>query len=696
MDPEPHADRDESLDNIVLSYLQAAEGGSPPDRAELLKRHPDLAGPLEAFFADLDLLGRLVAPLAACAAGAQVAPAAQGAVADQMGGRQTISLPADARATVAMPAGGEAPAAPPDFAGRTIGDFELLSLLGKGGMGVVYKAREKSLGRIVALKMILAGAQARPADRERLRAEALAVARLEHPNIVRIYAVGEHDGLPYLALEYVEGGSLADEVETTRKPTDAARLVRALAEAMQVVHAAGIIHRDLKPGNVLLAKDGTPKLTDFGLAKRLDADVGATLSGTILGTPSYMPPEQAQGRIAEVGPRSDVYALGAILYELLVGRPPFKGVSLVDTLMQVSQAEPVAPRQLQPAVPRDLETICLTCLHKEPARRYDSAGALTADLGRFLEGQPILARPTGAGERLLKWARRRPATAALLFVSALALAVVFGMVVWFNRELRAELERTEAAATLRLAERIDSDLRQLARTPEMMAATLEQRPDWTEAQLDAWMRAALGKDSKLFGTTVAFEPRQFDPQREDFALYAYRKEGGLATKQLKPPDYKLYRTWPWYTRPKQQGGPVWSEPFEDEGGGNIPMITYSVPLRRDGKFVGVVTADLSIGYFQVLHGWLADLKMGEGSYGFVVSREGRFISHPSAAYRLPLKITEADDFQADDELRSLSARLLREERGTATGVDPYLGRSARFHFARIPSAGWTFVAVVGD
>jgi WD40 repeat protein len=317
-----------------------------------------------------------------------------------------------------------------------VAGYEILGELGRGGMGVVYRARQVGLNRLVALKMILAGSHAGADDLARFRAEAEAVAALQHPNIVQIHEVGERDGLPYFSLELVEGGSLADRLNGTPWPArPAAELVAALARAMQYAHSRGVVHRDLKPANVLLATlQAAPKITDFGLAKQLDSAVGRTRTGAILGTPSYMAPEQAGGPRKEVGPPADVYALGAILYELLTGRPPFRAETPLDTILQVLDTEPVPPSRLQPTVARDLETICLKCLQKEPRRRYASAGELADDLQRFLEDRPILARPTTAWERLTKWARRRPAVAALTLVSAITATVAFALVTWLWRD----------------------------------------------------------------------------------------------------------------------------------------------------------------------------------------------------------------------------------------------------------------------
>jgi WD40 repeat protein/serine/threonine protein kinase len=348
--------------------------------------------------------------------------------------------------------------------------YEILGVLGKGGMGVVFKAWQRKLKRIVALKMIRGGETGgrfygpSDSDRRRFRTEAEAIARVNHPHIVHVYEVGEIDPrsgqarievgrqngavvaadpelppVPYMVLEFCPGGSLAARLDgTPLPPTEAARLVVCLSQGMEAAHRAHIIHRDLKPANVLLTESDTPKIADFGLAKKLvenpaDREGGthpATVTTTIMGTPSYMAPEQAAGRQAEIGPSSDIYALGAILYELLTGRPPFKAASVMDTVMQVLNDEPVPPRRLQPKVPFDLETICLKCLQKESVKRYPSAEALAADLQRYLDGKPIEARPVGTGERIVKWARRRPGLALMSALCVLTAAVSFALVSW--------------------------------------------------------------------------------------------------------------------------------------------------------------------------------------------------------------------------------------------------------------------------
>ncbi len=326
-----------------------------------------------------------------------------------------------------------------------IGGYDILQRLGEGGMGVVYKARHCGLNRLVALKMIRGGSQARADHFLRFRVEAESVARLHHPNIIQIYDIGEAGGLPYVAFEVLEGGSMEQRLAGNPQPgRQAAELVMTLARAVQVAHEAGIIHRDLKPTNVLYTSEGVPKITDFGLAKRVDSEDGQTQSGQIMGSPCYMSPEQARGHSRKVGPAADVYALGAILYEVITGRQPFKGETVMETVRQVVEDDPVTPSRLVPRVPRDLETICLKCLHKDAARRYATAGALADDLGRYIHGEPIAARRIAGWERAAKWARRHPAAALYMtFAAAVLVAAVAGL--FALQESRLERSRRIAA-----------------------------------------------------------------------------------------------------------------------------------------------------------------------------------------------------------------------------------------------------------
>jgi eukaryotic-like serine/threonine-protein kinase len=331
---------------------------------------------------------------------------------------------------------------------RSFGDFELLEEVGRGAMGVVYKARQKSLNRTVALKMILAGRLASESEVQRFRTEAENAAGLDHPHIVPIYEVGEHDGQHYFSMKLIEGASLVREVAGfTADPRAAARLMATVARAVHHAHQRGVLHRDLKPGNILIDKEGQPHVADFGLAKRIEGGSGQTLSGTVMGTPCYMAPEQAAGRNIGLTTSADVYSLGAILYECLTGRPPFRAGTPLETLMQVQHEEPEPPRKARSGVPRDLEVVCLKCLRKDPSRRYASAEALAEDLERWQAGEPIVARPVRSGERALKWVRRHPMPAALAAVSTLAaLAVVGGLVgQWYNGQLKTTNAQLESA-----------------------------------------------------------------------------------------------------------------------------------------------------------------------------------------------------------------------------------------------------------
>jgi WD40 repeat protein len=348
--------------------------------------------------------------------------------------------------------------------------YDVLAVLGRGGMGVVYKARQHAADRVVALKMMRAEEEISAVEHRRFAAEVGAAGQLNHPNIVQVFEVGECAGRPFYSQEYVAGGSLAQRLGGAPVPVrEAARLVATLADAVQVAHGCGIVHRDLKPANVLLTEGGAPKVADFGLAKRLDTAAGLTHTGAVLGTPSYMAPEQAAGRVRDVGPAADTYALGAILYELLTGRPPFRGETPLDTLRQVAEDDPVPPGRLNPRLPPDLEIVCLKCLRKDAARRYESAGELGADLRRFLAGEPIRARRARLPERLGRWCKRSPVTATLVgaLVVAGALLVVLGIGHQF--QLGQALGRAELAERERTLQLLES------RVAEARASCFSQR-----------------------------------------------------------------------------------------------------------------------------------------------------------------------------------------------------------------------------
>jgi putative methionine-R-sulfoxide reductase with GAF domain len=451
------------LDLIYNEIMLREQDGDRPQLEEYVQRFPELASELAVQF---EVDRALDAPLASAAPGATVPDLTP--VPDVLSAAKGSPFP-------------------------PLPGYEILQVLGRGGMGVVYQARQIGLNRMVAVKMILAGVHAGPHELARFRTEAEAVARLQHPNIVQVYEIGAQDGRPFMALELVEGSVAAHLGGTPLAAPQAARWLETLARAAHYAHQRGIVHRDLKPANVLLSRDGVLKIADFGMAKIIAGNAeGQTQTGSIIGTPSYMAPEQAEGRTREMGPATDVYGLGAILYELLTGRPPFQASSVHETLDQVRRQEPVPPRRLMPKVPRDLETICLRCLHKEPDRRYASAQALAEDLTAFLAGEPIRSRRAGRTERLVRWARRRPAEAVLLATGlmaviglgvgmvwshALAVAAVAGLSLlvgswWYSARLKRALHgaQLQQAAAERSAARLHLLLdmtRRLLRTTQL-------------------------------------------------------------------------------------------------------------------------------------------------------------------------------------------------------------------------------------
>jgi serine/threonine protein kinase/tetratricopeptide (TPR) repeat protein len=396
--------------------------------------------------------------------------------------------------------------------GKVIGDYEVQQELGRGGMGVVYKARHRILKRTVALKMILAGAHTTGAALQRFLAEARAVAHLQHPGIVQIFDMGQHEGLPWFSLEFVDGSDLQKALNgKPREARSAAALVEAICRTMQYAHSHGILHRDLKPANILLDAAGNPKVTDFGLAKEVDSEnSAATRDGTIMGSPSYMPPEQARGQIAEVTPKSDQYSMGAVLYQLLTARPPFITDRPLETVMQVINNEPVAPRQLQPAIPADLETICLKALQKDPAQRYDSCEAMADDLRRFLNGEPILARPVSWLQRTWRWCRRNPRIAVPSAAAGFSICLTAVIASWAwaatsaqakqiaDEKQKVEVQRDEADRQRAIAnqqQKLAEEKEELARKQAVLAlqniqfvltqtdTALKQRPGMNELRI---------------------------------------------------------------------------------------------------------------------------------------------------------------------------------------------------------------------
>lgn len=472
------ADPECLLDLIYQEVILREENGESPVSEDYYRRFPDLADQLRPVFEVHKALDNLPA--------------------------QHSDLDVPARHVETLP-----PEAP------TIPGYDVLSELGRGGGGVVYRARQRGLDRLVAVKVLAAAAAASPAKRARFHAEAQLVARLQHPNIVQVFEVGElKDGRPFFVMEHIEGGSLAPCTAGIPQPAkDAARLVVTIARAVHFAHQKGIVHRDLKPGNVLLQlrsaegdrrhpedrptlhikvdpqleradllgstcrilRTALPKVADFGLAKNLDEANGASRTGDVMGTPSYMAPEQARGQVREVGPRTDVYALGAILYELLTGRPPFQAATSLETLRLVLEEEPVPLERLRGKTPRDLQTICLKCLHKEPAGRYATAVAFADDLERFLDGRPILARPVTRLERAVRWTRRHPSTAALA-VLLVAAAVAFGLI-WqlgvAREQQRLGSAREEIQVSLREGQRAFGQ-RDWSRAQSRAAVVLER------------------------------------------------------------------------------------------------------------------------------------------------------------------------------------------------------------------------------
>jgi WD40 repeat protein/serine/threonine protein kinase len=502
------------LDELIAAYLEAEEAGRAPDRQELLDRHPDLAPQLTQFFASRERLDRLAAPLRPICAAPRDTP-----------------RPGDSEPGSDLASG---------VAGRSFGDYEILEQIGCGGMGVVYRARQRSLNRIVALKMVRDSRLASAADVQRFRNEAEAAAHLDHPHIVPVHEIGEHEGQLFFSMRLLEGGSLADQLSRfLAEPRAAAGLLRAVADAVHHAHQRGVLHRDLKPSNILLDAEGRPQVADFGLAKRVQDDKSLTRSGVLVGTPSYMAPEQTAGDRKTITTATDVYGLGAVLYALLTGRPPFPGGDVYTTILHVREREPERPSRSNLRVDRDVETICLKCLEKEPAKRYGSAADLANDLQRYLQNQPIQARQPTLQQRVTKWAQRHlsavlAATVVLLLSSvALTASLVF---LWLERAQKQAALDAKNEALERAEERRLDALRSAALAEARERATRQHRyvSDIRQAHR-AWRLGDLGTVRQLLD---AYQPEAGQDDLRGFEWYYLRDlcqgEGRILWKHKGP------------------------------------------------------------------------------------------------------------------------------------------------------------------
>jgi hypothetical protein len=614
-------------------------------------------------------------------------------------------------------------------------------------MGTVYVAeQEHPVRRRVALKVIRPGMDSLRVI-ARFEAERQAHAMMDHANIAKVLDAGATDaGLPYFVMELVSG------VPITQYCDEHHLVMRARLElflpvclAIQHAHQKGIIHRDIKPSNVLVTEaDGrpVPKVIDFGLVKPTQPGVTEetmlTEYGTVVGTLEYMSPEQAETDGEGVDTRSDIFSLGVLIYNLVTGTTPFglllRKVPLSEAIRVIKEDLPQRPStrlssfhltdptdptasfvsaRMTTRIVGDLDWIVMKCLEKDRTRRYDSAGALARDIERFLADEPVDACPPSTVYRLRRFTRkhRKPLAVAAALLTLLVAGTVIstwqalramraeGRAVEAAAQMQTQRDQTRLALTRQVAERLDGDLRRLETAGRVLAATVAQRTDWREPDLERWMRMVLDQDERIFGMAVALEPRGM-AGRDDFCLYAFRGGRSIETKQLLPPLYvPLYREWEWYRKPLAEQRSIWSEPYVDVGGGNIPMVTFSSPIRRDNAGAGVLTLDLSARYFDVLRAWLKEVQLGEGSYGFVLSESGAVISHPSPKYDLaeaPARgtLSRFSDLGGENGFVEVLNRIHREGTGSAPAIDPMTGRPATFLFASVRSAGWTFVAVV--
>jgi WD40 repeat protein/serine/threonine protein kinase len=544
----PRSSLDERLEQVLAEYLRQVEQGAEVDQQALLAAHPDLADDLKEFFRNQLQMQRLI------------------------GAELPVSSP------VRM-----APAKLTYF-----GDYEILEVIAQGGMGIVYKARQTKLNRLVAVKMILAGQLANQSDVKRFQAEAEAAANLHHPGIVGIYEVGMQDGQHYYSMEYIDGKNLAQIVREQPLPiATAAEYIRDIATVLKYAHEQKVLHRDLKPSNILLDAHGRVRITDFGLAKRVEGESDLTMTGQILGTPSYMSPEQAAAQHAIIGPATDIYALGAILYEFVTGRPPFRSENVAETLRQVQHDEPVRPRLLNPKLPRDLETICLKCLEKEPRRRYGSAQLLADDLGRFLRGEPILARPISRPARAWRWCKRNSVVATLIatvaasFIAGTTLSTYFAIQSAWRADENFQLAQKETKA------------RDLAEKRKTQAETSEKRAE--QRRKDAEENARLARKN-LYTAHMNLVQNNW----EDNQVGAVFELLDRYLPQPKQDDLRGFEWFYWHRLSHRElrtlsghAGPVWCVAFSREGT-RIASASYDGSVKVWDTATGEPTLTITI------------------------------------------------------------------------------------------------------
>ncbi len=564
------------IDEAIATYLEAEDRGRTPDRREFLDRHPDLAAELEEFFTDHDRARRLAA---------QVRGGGEGT--DWLGqtearGEATIlALPS-------IPSRGGS-GGPPDLAGyRQVGDYELLAEISRGAFGVVYKARQCRLNRVVALKMILGGPWASPDDIQRFRSEAEAVASLDHPHIVPVYEVGEHQGHWFFSMKLMEGGSLARQLPSYRDDLRAAtRLVVTCARAMHYAHQHGVRHRDLKPSNILLDAEGRAHVSDFGLAQRDGDPTELIAPGALVGTVPYMASEQARGEKATTA--TDIYGLGAILYALLTGQPPFRAKTMLETLRQVKELEPERPRALNAAVDKDLEAICLRCLEKDPQRRYGSADALANDLERWLRGEPTLTRPVRGAERFGRWCRRHPVVAGLTAGTVALLITVAATALKVAQDLadrqQEEVLRNNDYAAQGVASTVLWELKEVSELVLRLAQdpTLQHHLERGDTQeVREFLGGHAPHDPRIrnwnafdrMGIQMAVSPEEGDDIGADYSWRDYFRGAKLRQGELGLASVYVSRVYQSHTD-------------------GLFKIALSVPVRAGPAFVGVLTATIT-------------------------------------------------------------------------------------------------------